>query len=1035
MAASDPNPDGAFQASYPELLTTTSWVRGLAAGLVNEGAVDDVVQDAHVAALSARHVREPRGWVAGTVRNLVRRRFRGEAARAAREEAAARGEAQPGSAELVAKAELQGRLIQRVTALEEPYRSVVLLRFFEGLSLVEVGARMDVPASTVRTWLSRALDTLRQRLDAEHGGDRAAWCAQLAPLVPQGSSLALGSAGILKGVLMMDGTFKVSALAAGIALMAVAGWWGLQDREPGTASTALHSADPAGLTDMAAVGSGSELEAVARPAAEERRNLAPNPEPSVVGAPDPAGEPEAEPPAVVEAMLVDPSGRGLGGATLSVREGEISARTEADGQVRLEVPVVVRSAVVLVARSPGRATHYAEALLRSGQTTHLGQITLGPGGVLEGRVVDEAGNGIDGARIFVTGADNPRTDPGQLRRHGPEIGLAVHDTHADAGGGFRLEGVQTGAVRLWAHAEGYGYRSHGPLEVLPGANPSVLLTLQGLGNLDRISGVVLTPSGEPVPGAYIGYRYRHHQSTHYTGLRTDDEGRFDLTLAARSAHTFLVADPEDRWASLPLQGVEPGTVGIEARFVETPSLRVKVVDERGEPMEAFDLTLMDERGHGPETFGALENRSAEAGSEGLLELARPLVGFTVEVSAKGYESAHLGPYVPEQAPAEVTATLVPLPGVHGRVLAGGRPVEGAFVYVTQVEADTTLIVKNGFRCTYLLGQAEVATDAEGRFTVFPDGSGDQVVRVDHPDYAPSERFLELDPLRRVDGLDFVLGPGGAIEGRLLLPAGQDPAGVILGVNHGDGEAWTERLGPDGSYRFEGLAEGDWQLVLRDEELNPGQSSTSWGGAAEPIDWSCEVVAGATTYFDLDLRETDGGRLAGHLDLGVAANGWSASLRWIDPDTQQESEQASTLLDAEGRFQLAFAEPGSHRLLITSPVGELESGRLTLETTLELEPGERTWEASLPLGSARGLSADAGNSEVLEYRWRGELGPGTGRDVEVYAPFTLEPDGAFRLPWVPAGSGAVRMFDSATNRWRDLVTFAVSAGREAEVRVP
>ena len=137
-------------AELQELLARAGWVRALAVRLVDErDAADDLAQDACVAALSAPGgVRSPGAWLAGALRHLARRRRRGEARRAARERAAARPEATAETSELVGQAELQARVIQAVTALDEPYRTTVLLRFYEGLSLVEIGARMGVPPST-----------------------------------------------------------------------------------------------------------------------------------------------------------------------------------------------------------------------------------------------------------------------------------------------------------------------------------------------------------------------------------------------------------------------------------------------------------------------------------------------------------------------------------------------------------------------------------------------------------------------------------------------------------------------------------------------------------------------------------------------------------------------------------------------------------------------------------------------------------------------------------------------------------------------
>ena len=63
-----------------------------------------------------------------------------------------------------------------VATLEPALQETVALHYFQGLSLREVGAVMEVPAGTVKSRVNRALGQLRERLDkkeAEHGTERA----------------------------------------------------------------------------------------------------------------------------------------------------------------------------------------------------------------------------------------------------------------------------------------------------------------------------------------------------------------------------------------------------------------------------------------------------------------------------------------------------------------------------------------------------------------------------------------------------------------------------------------------------------------------------------------------------------------------------------------------------------------------------------------------------------------------------------------------------------------------------------------------
>ena len=54
-----------------------------------------------------------------------------------------------------------------VDALEEPYRQVVRMKYYDDLTLSEIAREMNRPAGTVKTWLHKALGGMRQKLAKE----------------------------------------------------------------------------------------------------------------------------------------------------------------------------------------------------------------------------------------------------------------------------------------------------------------------------------------------------------------------------------------------------------------------------------------------------------------------------------------------------------------------------------------------------------------------------------------------------------------------------------------------------------------------------------------------------------------------------------------------------------------------------------------------------------------------------------------------------------------------------------------------------
>ncbi|MCA9000982.1 MAG: sigma-70 family RNA polymerase sigma factor, partial [Planctomycetes bacterium] len=215
------------------LLTHQDWLRSLARRLVGDAATaEDLVQETWMAAMKSPPdpSRPARPWLAGGVRRLASMRARGEGRRARRQNEAAKMDILPSTAELVEEVDTQRRLVAEVLELSEPYRTTIMLRYFQNMSSAEIARHQGVPAGTVRWRLKRGLDELRARLDASFGS-RDSWCIALLPLakLSLGSTAATGaSATTAAGTMAL-----IAKVAAG--LIAV---WGLFEVSPFLASKA-----------------------------------------------------------------------------------------------------------------------------------------------------------------------------------------------------------------------------------------------------------------------------------------------------------------------------------------------------------------------------------------------------------------------------------------------------------------------------------------------------------------------------------------------------------------------------------------------------------------------------------------------------------------------------------------------------------------------------------------------------------------------------------------------------------------------------
>jgi RNA polymerase sigma-70 factor (ECF subfamily) len=199
----------------PELLLQHGrFVRLLAYHLLRDAnAADDVAQEAWLRMLRQPSLEEGRvrPWLRRVVTNLARNHRRAEANQRARQQGAARPEALPSVVEEFEKAELLRAVIEAVLALEEPFRSTILCRYFRGWDAPRLAEETDTSLSTVRSREHRALEKLRAVLDRKEGG-RAAWALALGTLV----DLPLPSA-------IPPAPSLAPALATGLGLFAALG--------------------------------------------------------------------------------------------------------------------------------------------------------------------------------------------------------------------------------------------------------------------------------------------------------------------------------------------------------------------------------------------------------------------------------------------------------------------------------------------------------------------------------------------------------------------------------------------------------------------------------------------------------------------------------------------------------------------------------------------------------------------------------------------------------------------------------------------
>jgi len=862
----------------------TRRLRRLARGLLYaEHDAEDAVQDAWLTLLRPEREapRSLRAWLAGTVRRLAATGRREDARRARRERSAARPERVAGAGESSGRIEVLRLVLDAVDALEEPYRSTIVMRFLDGLAPREIARRAGVPVNTVRSRVRRGLERLRAELDPEGDPEvdtgreerRRDFLAALAPLAgkapwetcvlaPSASALARGS-----GALVMKHQVQLGALA-GLFLIGFAGWKALSGGSRAPVEQPVASLEPS----PASAGPG-----IAAPEGVERRREPVAPEAAaardwVVRGHVTLGNRELLPDVPLLARLHD--------GTSTAGEVLFEERLASDGEGRFEWALPRPTRFVTLALSAELEDHdtWTEPLPvpAADPSPQDLLVRVYPLDVsIAGRVLDLEHRPVANARVE-TYHDEARTDAeGRYRLRGTSLRGATQGTVVAPG--FRFARFTT--------------PSSGPGEV----RADDILLAPG----ELVRGRVTGAGGEPVPRADISL-WNHDE----VRTRSDEEGRFELT--------SLDPDEDDPW----LWAVAPGfcdqsrQISPEERergeleWVLERGARVRgtVRDEDGSPVAGARLVLA----YHPDAVVSL---TAWSRADGAFEF--PLVQpgeNTLWAIRGGLGPARLPVVVPPSGEALERLEVVLPPG---HVLAGqvvddaGNAVRWAYVYVRSLGDDQYVPARYA--------------DANGRFQVagLPDGRfmlgflKESFMRREEP----------FDPVDR-DDLVVRLERSGAIAGRVVDGITGEPvtsfrirfvapsnlSGYWVGwAAGGSGVPFTD---PDGYWTTE-----------RDEELTVGRSTAIQASAPG---YAPAVVEGATVTADPDpdalvirlfasSAPVRGRVVASESGLPIAG----ARVRPFrgHPPRADDHVELEAVTDAVGRFELEAVPVGSVSLVV------------------------------------------------------------------------------------------------------------------------
>jgi len=988
----------------------TRWIQRLARGLVGEHAAEDVVQETWLKLRDRSDVRA--GYVARVARSLALHRLRGDGRRARREARSSRDGALPSAAEVASRTEVTRALSRALDELDEPYKTTLVLRYYDDLSAAEIARRAGLPAATVRARVKRGLDTLRARLDDRAGG-RASWLPALLPLarIPvREESRALAATGGFSGV------SKV-----GLALLlAASGTW---------IATRFPSAEPAAQESWIARPDGTPVPGHDRGTdTSEARATSPGARAALGSASATASrgatESEVSEATALEiaARLVDAAGEPLPGGWLRFRHApDVEAHADDDGRITLasiDPRPTTEQPLELWIGARGRQTRLFE-WTGPARTLQLGDVVLEPGGTLRGRVVDETGVGVAGAVVVFGGLAtisyrDPERGPPELYGNALSSGARTPLVGASGpSGAFELDGLAPGHGTAWARTPTGPWVQSEPIGIRPGDVVTGLELVVVEAPERAITGRVVDPAGRPVAGIPVRISASSGSGGWDTveAVETDVLGAFHYVPIDGVAQDVRVPSPVRAWRHAERLAVPPGTHDLTIAFEPSGWLAFEVTDEAGRVVRDGDIRAVPREGRTDHALGRCES-ALDAG-----RLLQPTEPFRLLVVAPGFRNMLVGPFDPADVPAPVTVRLAAAPAIHGRVLLpDGRPASGARVSLHRGPTPSSGNLAPGQQRSegvphlshqgwtgdrdafvyelFVEPTAEVRTAADGTFRLTRPGlettaSGE----VAGPSglaalgYAGTPSELQLAPARnaeperpwfvhaslpghaswtsgphRFEGtgdvrLDLELPRGGAIAGRLELDGPTSPLGWTMHASDGRAGTAEAAVATDGSFRFEALHPGGWQV----RAFEPGRRYWPSGGRLrserEP-EPDVVVEAGRTTEYVHVTRVRETARLCGELLLdGRPAGAWLAQVRTSTPQAAIQSDRTS--LDPDGRFAVAL-EPG----LSTSLVLHGDGLTITVEPTIHA--GRNDWSLDVPTALLAGrIDPDRVSGPVTE----------------------------------------------------------------------
>lgn len=477
-------------------------------------------------------------------------------------------------------------------------------------------------------------------------------------------------------------------------------------------------------------------------------------------------------------------------------------RLDADGSFAFDLPKGTWDC--RVQSDEGYVTDQKVENLEVGETREV-DIRLPKGRVVRGVVMDQDGNHLEGAEVFVMQGGFPATPSREQY------------ARSDADGRFEVPGLGTGTVDLHVrHGDYVETKLH---DVQPEPPESAHEHSVRLGHGARLVGHVLDAQGNGVAHEQVNYAQTMF-AAHSTF--TDPEGAYAFAGVPEGTYMVTTGPFEPGARGQSRDGVAVGgggTVTVDFRYPAAAGKVTGTVTRGGAPVPGAQVTLTDARG--PD--GAVR---VTADAKGRFEADGLQYGSVrVEAQAPGGATGRLSTTLAEGAAAPDVTVDIGTCSVHCRVLdPSGEPVPACWVSVEVAGGEST-----GWSGVKDTGN----TDAQGVFRSRSLEPGRYLVRINGETFAQyvSPAFTLAEGEARDLG-EVRLAAGALLQGVVRDDAGAPVENATVSLRDTEGrpvELFSMATsGSDGRYALHGVQPGRYTVHFEARGHAPDERPVTLG---------------------------------------------------------------------------------------------------------------------------------------------------------------------------------------------------------------